>query len=396
MRALTDLRDEEGSSLTELAIIAPMFILLLFWAQFFTDLGILKLKVDEASRFAVWELVAQRPAADVTADLTTKFKDLASPDQRNSAKPYGTRSFSSVTVTKVQVNDTLPAPFGGRINNPESTSGGLLNRVLRFLNNFLNKAVDTILKAYKFDMNGEAEATVSFRAPNSLFPGGSFLGYVFKEDVIPTINMTAKSPPLLVDTWRAWPGKYSLASKDVNASPYSTYGKGSAPELEVAKRMDNVAFFGLGSYLNGINRAMQYVKLPGLTWSHAWSDKDGPIAMLPGDRAKHGFVPGANGAIQRIGDQTRSNLTLSRSIDSPNRNDTDRYRTTTPSPKVETWWWKSRGGLGGMKNPNFSSNPYQRSYACRDAYYLGSTKSELSRWGKTFSQYASSATPACP
>ena len=53
MRRLKGIRhrldDDSGTDLTEFAIVAPLFIILIYWSQFFADLGVLKLKAEEAA-----------------------------------------------------------------------------------------------------------------------------------------------------------------------------------------------------------------------------------------------------------------------------------------------------------------------------------------------------------
>jgi Flp pilus assembly protein TadG len=110
MRRLHDAQD--GTSLTEFAIIAPLFIALVMWSQFFTDYGIFKLKVQEAARYGLWEMTAQRPMAQVRAEITDRFADLASPESRRSAKPTDALSFTSgITVTVDTFTDNAEASF---------------------------------------------------------------------------------------------------------------------------------------------------------------------------------------------------------------------------------------------------------------------------------------------
>src|SRR5437868_3212743 len=70
---------DSGTALTELAIIAPMFILIVMWSEFFWNVGLVKLKVEEAARFTTWEMTAQREPAMVADEVQDRFQDLESP-----------------------------------------------------------------------------------------------------------------------------------------------------------------------------------------------------------------------------------------------------------------------------------------------------------------------------
>ncbi len=404
--------NESGSSLTEFAIIAPLLILLVFWSEFFTDLGIFKLKLDEAARYAVWEMTAQRPPAAVAAEIQAKFAKLYSPDDHVPSKPPGILSFPTVTVTTVTINDNLPAPFAGTVRNPwGGGGGGFVAQVMSFLYGLLNQAVDAVLRIYGFDTGGEAQATaVTFQAQDTLFPGTDirWLAFHMNDNAPPLVTMTTQSSPLLVNTWKAWPGKYSLYNQgNVETDPYSTYGQPSAPEQEVSARMGKMAFFGInrvpivGTILRVLNRLFNMVGMPGITQTSTWADSSGPVSMFPGDRAKHTWAPGNGMPVQRGGDAyDRRDQNLFKNFDSPSPG-IDRSRSTTPGA-IHTDWW---GGDGGptLMTQNSSrwggrslTNPYVKAYKCRDAWYMGAASGQVPQWGKTFSQWARAMTPGCP
>lgn len=405
MRLATVLRrlnDDSGSGLTELAIVAPLFILLLFWAQFFVDVGLLKLKVDEAARYAVWEMAVQRPAAEVQAEVSQRFADLASPAQIDRPAPFGTRSFPLATVLVPELADTNDVPFDAYVRPPGG--GGLINAILSFINRYVNGAVQWVLERMNFSTRGEARATVQFRTQNTLFPGGRLLGIFFDSGINPQITVTARSSPLLVDTWKAWPGKYALSNKSLNTSPYSTYptGRGSnnaptadsAPEREVAARMEHVAFLGLagdGGVLDIVNDVIGFLggnALPRLFGVTTWRTRQGPIAMLPGEPARRTFQPGYGTPVQRIGNHWHMSGAGYQTVDGSQ----DRSRYTLPS-RVTTQWWTGKGG--GLRNPNItrSNNPYEQAYQCRDGYYMGAMSQQLNRWGE--SAWTARAYPSC-
>lgn len=395
MRLATVLRrlnDDSGSGLTELAIVAPLFILLLFWAQFFVDFGLLKLKADEAARYAVWEMAVQRPAGEVQAEVSQRFADLASPAQIDRPAPFGTRSFPLVTVLVPELVDTGDARFDAFVRPPGG--GGLINAILSFFNGVVNRAVQWFVDRMDLNTRGAAHATVQFRTQNTLFPGGRLLGIFFDSGINPQITVTARSSPLLVDTWKAWPGKYAKSSKNLNTSPYATYptGRGiqnsptadSAPEREVAARISNIAFLGqagAGGVLSVVNTVFDFLgggALPQLFGVTTWRTRNGPIAMLPGEPPRRTFQPGYGMPVQRIGNYWHMSASGYQAVDGSQ----DRSRFTTPS-RISTQWWTGKGG--GLMNPRFTrtNNPYEQAYQCRDGYYMGAMSQQLNRWGES-------------
>src|SRR5690606_8542566 len=53
------LRRVEGSAVVEMAIVLPLFVLLALWAVYFTELSIVRIRQQEASRFLTWEATTQ-------------------------------------------------------------------------------------------------------------------------------------------------------------------------------------------------------------------------------------------------------------------------------------------------------------------------------------------------
>ncbi len=418
------LKEESGSALTELAIIAPLFILLVIWSEFFTDLGAFKLKADEAARYAVWEMVAQRPTRQVETEVQQKFAKLYSPDYQTPSRPYDVQAFPSVNVN-VSLNDSLPASFGGSVPNPMPAGGGIIGAVVGFVMNLLNQAVNAVIRFERFDTHGEAQATaVTFQARDTLFPPTDirWLAFNMRDQSPPRVQMTTVSSPLLWDTWKAWPGKASLTNQgNVDTNPYDTYGRPSAPEQEIAARMKNVAFFGVGNvpiigtiigavgwFFNAVGMANPFPCLQGRNC--LWTDSSGPVALFPGARANHTWAPGSGMPLQRGGETyDRYDENKFANFDSPDPG-VDRSRSTTPSA-IHTDWWNSGnswGGFfgsttdGGFKRSstnwgwNSFSNPYVRAYRCRDAWYLGAASGQVKRWGVSESSWARSMTPRCP
>jgi hypothetical protein len=403
MRRLHDAQD--GSSLTEFAIVAPLFIMLVMWSQFFTDFGIFKLKVQEAARYGLWEMTAQRPMAQVRTEITDRFKDLASPEGINNAQPTDALSFTSgIAVAIDSFTDNEQAPF---TNQKASTSGsgGLAGSILSKIMSILGEAVNKVAQLYGLELEGRSRISLTFTGNVKLFPVPDVTGGQLGNQLA-TVTAKVVSPRLVVNTWKAWPGKYAKASKSLETSPYDTYaskGADSAPEREVAKRLDSIAYFGatMGQITQILDKVLQFLQLPGVFLRGTWKS-GGPVAMFPGDVYSKGWSPASGKPIQRVGDELRTDRNKWANLDSPDRKKTDRARFTSPGVAMNTDYWtgKQRGGdsafgantkvsnyhYAGLRSKN--ENPYRKAFECRDGYYLGARVSQVDRFGRTLRQWA--------
>lgn len=386
-------RVEPGTALTEFVVVMPIFIMLLFWAEFFVDFGIVKMKVEEASRFALWEKVAQRSEGQIQTDVRTRFSDLSSPSSVHNSAPVGARSFKSLIVSHVSVPDNLAAPFAGSISMGNN-GGGVLGALMATVYGFLGQALDGLVRQMQLETRRAAQATVEFQVQNTLFPGGRLLTGFFDPDRATFLTVRGTSPQMLVDTWKAWPGIYSLSSQSVETDPYNTYSRGSAsaPEVEVSARMRNASFLGQGrrGIFNSLDRIFRMVGLDPFVPYRNWKDKSGPIVMLPGDAANQQFSPAKGAALQRWGDTAVNSAALT-SVGDIARG-TDRARSTVPSSTLHTGLWTAEGGMSDGAGNMVSKvapvrtfpaqqNGYPVMYSCRSSFYMGAAVPSVQRWG---------------
>jgi len=398
MRTFRRLRpqDDRGSSLTEFALVAPIFGMLLFWSQFFTDIGIVKFKVEEAARFASWEMVAHRQKAQVQGEVVQNFADLSSVFAKN--KPVGTRSFKDPATVKCTIDDQVSAPLGqpgDQIPNPGG--GGLLGKIIGWVAGFFAKAVNWAVGKFDFNQKGAAEATVEFTVKNTLFPGGSILGMFLDSGTKATLTMKARSPAIVWDTWKAWPGKYQPGSTNVGTDPMATYpsapgGSASPPEVVVKAHVSKIAYFGfMNGMLGSILNAPSYLGFPPLVPKSTWNDskeKGGPIVMLQAEKPTGQVAGSPRSRLERFGDSYVDNVM--KNINSPDPG-VDRSRHTIPY-KVETEWWKEQGGYTRSAVKLAKTNDYVKMMQCRDVFYMGSRKAQTTSF---MAGYASTAFPGC-
>lgn len=394
--------DDQGTALTEFAIVAPLFIILIYWSQFFADLGILKLKAEEAARYAAWEMTAHRAPNAVANEVRTRFADLASPAQYSGNRPQGALSWNAVNITEVNIQDRIEAKFAGQVRQPPS-DGGFIGDLMVSLAKFLNRAADWIVKQLKFDTAGMARSEVRFSVQNTLFPGGKLLGIFFDSGINPQVVVSARSPQILWNTWKAWPGKSFGGS--IETDVYDTYpsisSRSSAPENVVSTQVGKMSFFGVGSYLGAADPVFDFLSLPRMFGSATWREKksgDGPIAMLPGAVQNKSWQPGYQTPLQRVGDEWGRTTVTTLAPPGSMHEGADRQRFTTPS-NIKSVMWSSKDDSGKSVRKaspvmvQDAQNPYVRMYRCRDAFYMGSTRGELQRYEQP--NWARQAHPGC-
>lgn len=154
---------QRGAALVELALVVPIFVVLLLFASFFTDVIRVKLKLQEASRYAAWELTSH-PLGDwanenhdavfeaarksVAEEARLRFQDLDSADRREIGSDSFPFSFAleARSPTFEIVNQEVPLLPEGVPGLPDL--GGL------------GGAGNSVLGAVGFDTRGQIEVTV--------------------------------------------------------------------------------------------------------------------------------------------------------------------------------------------------------------------------------------------
>jgi hypothetical protein len=393
---------------------------------------VLKLKAAEALRYTLWESTVFKAPRQIDNEVQQRFVDLRSPKSINVsytgllmyplAKDMAWKANVDMTNTTVSLG-------GNRI--PPSGTGGILDAVMNIVANALSSAVNPTLKFFKFNMNGEAVATVTLvharhdEKESPILKGGDLLGLKGGNDLDhpPSMtNLTFRAPlpserpmKLIFDTWKAWP-KPAAYTKDggstnVKESPSHTY-----PVVEdmVSAQVKHVAFFGLTSWgpFNWLNTlagkilAFPLMKtlvggtLP-LVFDTSRMDTGrnrGPITILPpeGLATEASYVPkqcvinnrSAPCPSQRLGDVTATRLTTLENY-STMGDYVDRTRYTIPY-KINTAYWRSDGGTDrNGENPSVKAlktqlaqrNDYVLTYQCRGHFFSGATKPQQTEPG---------------
>ena len=419
--------EDQGSALTEAAIVLPCLVLAICWSAALTDVLILKCKAAEALRYALWENTVFKPPARIDAEVRSRFADLRSPRQiRMQNTGLLMYPLTRNLTWRAEVDSTTAEVSLGGSSRLEKT-GAPWDRFLDAVAGSLSRSVDPATAAMRFNSRGMAIARVALvharhDARSPILQGGDLPGLRGGGDLghgraLVDFHLHAPLPSqrpmqLVFDTWKAWPkpAAYTLtgAGADVSTSPSRTY-----PEVEkqVSAQVDRIAFFGVEGIAgfrdlrdfvgramrSGVSRTLAGGTLPDIFSIGRMDDlatNRGPITILPPERAVESWVPHEceiAGALvpcptQRAGDVTTSGY-APRYLDGEHSigDRVDRTRYTVPY-RIQSTYWRRYGGMDreldstelASVDPRLSArNGYVKSYRCRGHFFAGSTKAQV-------------------
>ncbi len=419
-------REERGSALTEAALVVPCLVLIVYWASALSDVLVLKLKVAEAVRYALWESTVFKSPEQIDIDVQRRFADLRSPRQIRArhtglvlyplARDLDFRAHLDTTTAEVSLGGTSrPQPTGGPWDRFADLVGGTIPR-----------SVDAAARAMRFNPHGVALARVSLvRARHDGRPlilgGGDLLGRRGANDLgrprslasfALQAPLASQQPMQLVfDPWKAWPKPapytFTRADTDTGASPSRTYPQ---VERQVSAQVREIAFAGasripgfrelsdLVSRISrfGVSKAMVGGTLPDVFSTDRMDDpatNRGPITILPPERAPESWVPhrceiagkDVPCPTQRAGDVIATGARVI-GLDGEQSvgEGVDRTRYTVPY-RINTAWWRRSGGLDRELETTqlepaqaqlATDNEYVKSYRCRGHFFGGSRKAQ--------------------
>jgi len=419
--------EDQGSALTEAAIVLPCLVLAICWSAALTDVLILKCKAAEALRYALWENTVFKPPARVDAEVRSRFADLRSPRQiRMQNTGLLMYPLTRNLTWRAEVDSTTAEVSLGGSSRLEKT-GAPWDRFLDAVAGSLSRSVDPATAAMRFNSRGMAIARVALvharhDARSPILQGGDLPGLRGGGDLghgraLGDFHLQAPPPSqrpmqLVFDTWKAWPKPtvYTLtgAGADVGTPPSRTY-----PEVEkqVSAQVDRIAFFGVEGIAgfrdlrdfvgramrSGVSRTLAGGTLPDIFSIGRMDDlatNRGPITILPPERAVESWVPHEceiAGALvpcptQRAGDVTTSG-SAPRYLDGEHSigERVDRTRYTVPY-RIQSTYWRRYGGMDreldsaelAPVDPRLAAgNGYVKTYRCRGHFFAGSTKAQV-------------------
>ena len=199
-------RDQRGAAVLEFALVSLIILLVIVWSTFFYELIQVKLKVQEASRFAAWEFTAFQLSDYNSGSHGGRFSSARNSirnDTFNRYKALGLGRFNVATEYEINSNDVQ-----------------LENRGDPMLAQALAAVARNRSQAWSFNTRGYIKSTVTARVQ---LPGASILrdGLTwFGADYSPhigTLNLT-ESNYLLADSWKLEDGSDVPVSR--NSGPF--------------------------------------------------------------------------------------------------------------------------------------------------------------------------------
>ncbi len=346
--------------MTELAILAPVLIFIVLCSQAFTDEWIVRLKGQEATRFALWQTTTMQDKGAVLAATQARYAMLRGDERAGvthgdtglltfpARAGVGVDPSSSVEThlkTEFPTVSVRPPPAHGII-------GGIIGLFMSFFQSWATGAVHPALDFFKFDRNGTATAHVDVFAHEALFHplAQPIFGVDFSGAGAGNFHSRAEQQELTYDTWKAWPSPYHIQHDrpsevtDTSESPAATY---HVVQRNVSTQVKHMVYFGVtniplfGVVVSLIDGLFSNVLgLPSLVNTQHLNEEDrsGPIGIHKVDelRNQHYTVP---------------------------------Y-------KIKVGAWTSEPGPGstsahGSPIKMANKNPYVDSYTCRGDFYLG-------------------------
>ena len=404
---------ESGSALVEAAIVIPVLLLLVCGSVALTDALVLKLKLAEALRYALWESTVFKAPAKIEAEVRARFADLRSPSAVSSQAtglvlyPHaGSLSFRTQVDTT-----TAEVALGGSAKL--SKTGEPWERFIDAVAGALDAAVDPATRTMGFNTHGLALARIALEANaagrSAVVNGGEVPAAPPLRRFRLRAPLASQRPMQLVfDTWKAWPKPAAYTSSDagtdVRIAPARTY-----PEVErqVSAQVRRIAFLGarripgfddLRAFASRLLRAGATRMLAGGTLPDIFSTgrmdgpDRGPITILPPERAAESWVPhrceiaGADVPCptQRAGDVTSAGAPRYLEGGHTIGDRVDRTRYTVPY-RIRTTYWSRYGGMDreldsarlDPVDPRIAAeNKYVRTYRCRGHFFGGSQKAQ--------------------
>lgn len=236
---------QRGSAVTEMALLAPLFVALLLWGAYVADLGRARIKQLEAARFLTWELASHALSDPMSADHGARFRaarDRAVADtvrRYRTLEGHGPEARSQGLVTRASLGDVDVQAVGldvtGQVETP-SGAVGAFDEVVRMLGRAQRPVLDRFgLNLDHVGGRTELKAVVENRLLPKRLLDGSFFSSRFFPDRFDRLELAPVRMRLEPDTWALSSGE------DVNLGDRSS---------AFFHQVDRIALLGLGSELS--------------------------------------------------------------------------------------------------------------------------------------------------
>lgn len=258
-------RRQRGAALVEFAVVTPIFITLLLWSMYFTELVRAKLRLMESARYIAWEMTSY-PISDfdtetwdhdkyfddakneVMTEATTRFADLDSVDQR---KGLASMIMTNNNFTAQMQNQNVPLVPQ---NMPNLAGAG---SVLSAVASVVNGAMGAIMGGvWKFNMKGKVQVDVSVDVQNVILPksyNDQSVGQVQKEGVwggAQLNNKTLRAKYVMITNgWHIRDGADALMDKDMGNKKIAGGHNEDGSEHPLRNQVSKMVFGGAADWL---------------------------------------------------------------------------------------------------------------------------------------------------
>ncbi|MBX7098617.1 MAG: pilus assembly protein [Myxococcaceae bacterium] len=170
-------RAPRGAAITELALLAPVLVVILLWSMYLAELARVQLKVQEATRYMAWEMTAytlddygqanhdhafQLAHDQAVQEATDRYKDLDSIEDTTTGNMFmGWGGFTTEVV-----NEDIPAFETGIPGLGSASLPGPFQKAL----SALNDSSRFFYKRFGFNTKGQVTVSTTLRTDNRILP----------------------------------------------------------------------------------------------------------------------------------------------------------------------------------------------------------------------------------
>jgi hypothetical protein len=272
---------QEGAAATEFALLTVVLVPTMFYAIYFYELSVAKMKAQEASRYLVWELAAaglsdwkdghhQDKFDALQKELLQEVQDRWGDDQQSAtptlfptapdAKPMTLEV--SIPQDQVDLQSVDAEVWDASVANGVSTGA-------------LGKGVDWLFRQMNFNTKGKLVGSLKFHIKNKLTGKALLLGY-YKEKkfLADELDLSVKQS-LIADQWDLKDGSDVVANGQQN----------DCGKFDYCYQVNRMQLLGIGSELNSVMSVADTIlsvvgfhdPLRGVVASKALSDPSVPV-----------------------------------------------------------------------------------------------------------------------
>lgn len=260
--------------MVEFALTVPLLVTILMFSMFITDIARVKLKMQEASRYAAWEMTSHLltdfgshdhdgafnvAMQETLKDVKERYKDLDSVEDN-----AGTES---MIFKYGQLNVTLENQQVALISNPALVlggGGGFFSDMINAVNGGVSKVIDI----WGFNPKGQVQARVEMEVENKFLPKGFLdgVGGMYNTDHHGGVNLAKLKMhnrfAMIASGWHLADGADQTVSDKTNtAGDHNDGSKGG-----MWSQVDQMTYLGLKnaaqSKIGGLADVAKYFPIP--------------------------------------------------------------------------------------------------------------------------------------